>query len=126
MLIFLLALRLAQPDPVQTPGAVRPLSQTVVCTTRWGLDQRHVGVRMKREVLARYHIAWADRILYVFDHLIPRQLAGADLVKNIWPQPKAESKLKDVLENRLHRAVCAGTLSLADAQAQMRTWTPGG
>lgn len=120
---LLVALLIAVPDPRLTPGAVRPLSVSTICTTAWRRDYRHVTVKMRRAVFAAYHLAWADRGRYEVDHLIPRQLGGADVVANLWPQPKFEARrIKDPDETRAHKLVCAGTLSLAAAQAQMRAW----
>jgi hypothetical protein len=43
------------------------------------------------------------------DHLISRELGGADDVKNFWPQPYGthawNAVLKDRVENRLHKEV---------------------
>lgn len=123
LIAWLLAqLALAVPDASLTPGAVRPLSKTQVCSIKWGLDARHVTTAMKKHVAKAYGIAWERRGEFVFDHKIPRQLAGADVVANLWLQPRAEARAKDVIENRLHRQVCRGELTLSSAQAQMRRW----
>jgi len=119
-ILFLLAL--AVPDLQRTPGAVRPLTKIQVCSIRWGLDARHVPLSMKRRVAKAYGIPWTDHRAYVFDHFIPRELAGEDVDANIWPQPIGESRAKDIVENRLHRQVCAGTITLDEAQRQMRLW----
>ncbi len=74
---------------------------------------------------------------YELDHLVSLEIGGnPEDPKNLWMQPwenrgpdhlappgrGAESK--DVLENRLHREVCAGTIALADAQREIATdWT---
>lgn len=73
---------------------------------------------------------------YELDHLISLELGGNPVdPKNLWLEPwerrgqhlaasgtGAESK--DVVENRLHREVCAGTVSLTDAQHEIATdWT---
>jgi hypothetical protein len=67
-------------------------------------------------------VRWADRGRYEFDHLVPRELGGADDVRtcgrNRWP--KRASKI--IVRMRLHRAVCAGTITLTAAQAEMRAW----
>jgi len=61
------------------------------------------------------------------DHLISRELGGADDVKNLWPQPyrgRWNAHLKDRLENQLHKEVCAGRLKLGDAQKGIAAdWT---
>lgn len=118
MTLFLLLL-LALP-----PGAVRSLTHQQVCGIKWGLDVRHVTRKMRQEVAKRDGVSWSHRHRYVVDHLVPRQLAGADDLANLWMQPKRQAKKKDVVEMRLHKAVCAGQLSLTDAQERMRQWTP--
>lgn len=119
-MLILLLIALALPRPALTPGAARPLSAAVVCGTPWGADRRHVTQGMRRRVARAYGIDWAQRGRYEFDHLIPRELGGADTVENLWPQPWAEARLKDRQENRLHRAVCSGRISLAEAQRAIR------
>jgi hypothetical protein len=112
-------------NPILTPGVARPLTTAQVCSTKWGKDRRHVTERMKRHVFAAYGVPLTDRKRYEVDHLIPRELGGADDVLNLWPQSwtgAQNAHLKDRDENRLHRAVCAGTLTLAAAQTAMRTW----
>ena len=71
---------------------------------------------------AAYGVKWEDRALYEFDHLISRELAGADVEANIWPQAWLEpgsARRKDRLENRLHVLVCAGKVSLKAAQREI-------
>lgn len=122
MIHALLSLQLALPNLDVTPGIVRPLTTAQVCAVRWGLDQRHVTPRMKRLAFERYGIPVARRSAYVIDHWIPRELAGADHLLNLFPQPTAEAKLKDRTEHTLHRAVCAGTITLAAAQQAIVQW----
>lgn len=104
-----------------TPGAIRPLTTAQVCAIRWGVDVRHVTPAMKRHVFEAYRIPLSDRHLYVVDHLISREIAGADVVRNLWPQPIAEAKVKDRLENRLRALTCAGAITLEVAQQAIRT-----
>jgi len=129
--LLLLVLQLVtQPNPARTPGVLRdpPLTVQQICATKWGKDRRHVTEAMKVEVARRYGIARASikargkGPCCEIDHRIPRELGGADAVDNLQPQQWREAHLKDVDENRLHRAVCAGTITLADAQQQMRAW----
>ena len=120
---LLLALAVVR-NPTLTPGVVRPLSLAQVCGTRWGHDRRFVTRAMKQHVFAAYGIPWAQHAQYEVDHFEPRSLGGADVVANLWPQPWPEAHEKDRREVQLHRDVCAGRLSLAAAQAQMRAWHP--
>ena len=123
LLLAIVAIGPSAPDPALTPGVVRPLTTTAICTTQWGRDRRHVTETMKRQVARAYGVPWAKHRLYEFDHLIPRELGGADDVGNLWPQIlDPDARIKDREENRLHRAVCAGTIDLTTAQQQMRTW----
>lgn len=117
---LLLLAALVSLDPALTPGRVRFLSTSQVCSTQWGLDRRHVTTAMRKEVLRRYGVAWSDRGKYELDHLVPRELGGEDDIKNLWPQLWPEAKQKDRLENALHRQVCNGRLSLQQAQDEIR------
>jgi hypothetical protein len=71
---------------------------------------------------------------YELDHLIPLEIGGNPTdPRNLWMQPwerkgspalaaagqGAESK--DVVENRLHREVCNGTITLERAQGEIAT-----
>lgn len=57
------------------------------------------------------------------DHLISRELGGADEVANLWPQAYGSSPwnavLKDKLENRLNREMCGGHISLKQARTML-------
>ncbi len=123
------------PDPMLTPGAVREdLSVMEICATKWGKDKRAVTDSMKKQVFARYGLkgntckADAHGRHCEIDHLISRELGGADDVLNLWPQAYGtkpwNAGLKDRLENRLHKEVCAGSITLEDAQNEIRMdWT---
>ncbi len=68
---------------------------------------------------------------YELDHLISLELGGDPTdPHNLWLQPwerkgrkfastGSGAESKDLVENRLHREVCASTISLADAQKQI-------
>jgi hypothetical protein len=128
MLTALLLLQLASlPDPTLTPGAIRPLSKEQVCHTTWGTDRRFVTERMKKQVAAAYGLPWSEHSSREFDHVVPRSLGGADSTANLWPMCCREGNrivgpahAKDVLEVRLGRLVCAGKLSLSEAQEAIR------
>jgi len=105
------------PNPTLTPGVAAITDAKRICATKWGKDERHVTPKMKREVCAQYHARNCPGKGWEIDHLISRELGGADDVRNLWPQPAPSFHQKDVLENLLHRKVCAGEISLADAQA---------
>ncbi len=52
------------------------------------------------------------------DHLISLELGGNPVdARNLWPEPYPRAAAVDRIENELNRRVCAGSLSLAAAQA---------
>lgn len=127
IIIILLAMRSpaaaaprpVRPNPELTPGVTRSLTREQVCSIRWGADRRHVTIAMKRQVFEAYRIPWSAHSAYEVDHLISRELGGADDVDNLWPQAWTgahNARMKDRLENALHRKVCAGEMTLDFAQ----------
>ncbi len=116
-----------------TPGVARTdLSVAAICKTKWGKDARHVTDAMKAQVFKSYGLsgnsdpackpAPGSKQRCEIDHLVSRELGGADDVKNLWPQPYAgtwNAHLKDKLENRLHKEMCAGKITLQEAQSSL-------
>lgn len=140
LLLFAAGIAFAQlPDPRLTPGVARTdLTTAEVCATKWGRDARHVTDAMKAQVFAAYGFSGNDdprcdppkplpgqkpsEQRCEMDHLISRELAGADVIENLWPQlyhGPWNAHLKDRLENRLHAEVCAGRLALRRAQRML-------
>jgi hypothetical protein len=133
LLVTLPARGASLPNPRLTPGlADNRATVAKVCGTRWGKSRRHVTAAMRRQVFAAYGMT-GNRDTQCqpkgceLDHLISRELGGADDVRNLWPEPKSgawNAQMKDRLENRLMREVCHGGLSLEDAQRAISTdWT---
>jgi hypothetical protein len=120
----------AEPKPAITPGALNPQVtqaniRSTICVpgyTRGIRPPERYTEGLKREGVRAY--GYADRRLrdYEEDHLISLELGGSpDSPRNLWPEPHHVigswgSYAKDRLENRLHRLVCRGRLSLAQAQ----------
>lgn len=116
------------PDLKLTPGVARPeLTKDQICTTKWGKDQRAVTAAMKRRVFDEYGYPKGNkdpRCACEIDHLISRELGGADDVKNLWVQSYSgawNARMKDRLENKLHVEMCAGKITLEDARAEIVT-----
>ena len=58
------------------------------------------------------------------DHLISRDLGGADTLENLWPEPYTQhpgAHEKDWLETELNKEVCSGKITLKDAQEEIKT-----
>jgi hypothetical protein len=116
-----------RPDSVMTPGAVLDVSDTDVCTPGYSKRVRHVTSDTKRAVYAEYGITGHEPGAYEIDHLISLEIGGSNSIKNLWPESHLtepwNAQVKDKLENRLHRLVCAGAISLKEAQdAIARDW----
>jgi hypothetical protein len=120
------------PDLNKTPGKYRSnLSKEKICLIKWGKDERHVSDAMKQQAFDLYgysgyddpHCVPAGRRTCEIDHLISRELGGADVVENLWPQAYGTSPwnavLKDKLENRLHKEMCAGNITLKEARSML-------
>jgi hypothetical protein len=128
------------PDDQATPGEIALTDVKKICSTKWGSDERAVTDKMKAEVYAAYgtapkvgtcklvaHKGKNGKIVKKgceVDHRISRELGGADSIKNLWPQPYLTpddpgAYQKDKLENWLHVQVCAGKMTLPQAQAKL-------
>jgi hypothetical protein len=96
----------------------------VVCqhSTR---ERRRVSSAVHRQAFTEYGISYPQpHGSYEVDHLIPLELGGDNVIANLWPEaaePVPGFHEKDKVENYLHRQVCSGALSLADAQRQIAT-----
>lgn len=122
IVLFVAAARAQMAVPRQdlTPGLARQMTAQQTCAVKWGRDARHVSTATKKKVCLAYGISTGcPGKDWELDHLISREIAGADDPKNLWPQPIAEARQKDRLENALHRDVCAGKITLAEAQREI-------
>lgn len=113
-------------DLTSTPGATLDVSLEELCTPGYTQGVRNVSVTTKKQVCTAYGVtaAHCNGKEYEIDHLISLELGGSNSAKNLWPQPyqpKPGAREKDRLENWLHKEVCDGTISLADAQKQIAT-----
>lgn len=117
------------PDPTTTPGATNPdvtqdnIHQTI-CVSGWTKTIRPPAsytTALKRSQLP----PGANLRLYEEDHLISLEIGGHPTdPHNLWPQlwdGQWGAHKKDSVENALKRLVCAGTLSLDEAQTAIRT-----
>ena len=115
---------IAFPDPTLTPGAIRTTDAIAICST--GTSQfRHWSRERSDLIFERYHIARQDRMAYTLDHLIPLEIGGADVIENLWPEPRRslagewDDMRKDQLERWLNILVCSGQLDAHEAQREI-------
>jgi hypothetical protein len=131
------------PDPAVTPGVVNPdITQTnigqTICNPNWSTKTIRPPVsytnNLKRQQLADLKRKDQTPSHYEEDHFISLELGGHPRdPKNLWPEmwgtpatPLTSrgpfpshlvgAKSKDAVENALHKEVCAGTLTLDEAQ----------
>jgi hypothetical protein len=120
------------PDPQRTPGAVNPdIRQANIalnlCNPNWSTDSIRPPSTYTTALKIKQMAAWglpgttAD---YEEDHLISLELGGNPTSEwNLWPEsyePTPGARQKDTVENRLHREVCAGVVTLRQAQDIVR------
>lgn len=111
----------ALPNLKFTPGeAFAGVTAAEVCTSGWASSHRNVASAQYREVYAEYGIPYPEPSgTYELDHLIPLELGGDNANANLWPEaaaPPPGFHQKDLLEDALHTLVCAGSMSLGEAQ----------
>lgn len=117
------------PDSLRTPGEVnKNINQDnidmTICHKGWSTKNirptSSYTTKLKKHQLAEWHYKNKKTGDYEEDHLISLEIGGAPSdPKNLWPQPyKGEwgARTKDKLEDRLHKLVCDGTITLHEAQ----------
>lgn len=112
-------------DKECTPGDILPnVTKEEICKSGYTSTVRNVPQSVKEDVYAAYGITSHQPGQYEVDHLVSLELGGSNDISNLWPQP-AEPKPgcheKDVVENHLHDQVCAGAMSLEQAQIKIST-----
>ena len=112
------------PDPACTPGATfTGATVSQVCTPGYSRSVRNVPESLKQNVYAEYGIEGHTPGSYEVDHLVSLELGGSNSAANLWPEISPGYHEKDGIENRLHDAVCAGSVSLRAAQHEIaRDW----
>lgn len=121
------------PNPWLNPGALNPavtqenIHQTVCIvgyTATIRPPEKYTYLLKKQQIRA---YGYLDRRLrqYEEDHIVALSIGGHPTdPRNLWPQPRNtvwNAKKKDALESKLHRMVCRGEITLAEAQRAMAT-----
>ena len=124
------------PNPQFTPGATNPdvtqanIHQTI-CVADWTSTVRPPADytdNLKKEGITQYGYSDPKLTDYEEDHFIPLEIGGNPKdPKNLWPEPyytKVAKKTmgahqKDKVEDLLKQQVCAGTITLQQAQQEI-------
>lgn len=122
------------PNPILTPGSINPnitqanIGQNI-CNKNWSTKSirppSSYTTALKIKQIQQYGFADTKTADFEEDHLISLELGGNPTdPKNLWPElylPKPGAREKDHLENYLHAQVCAGKMTLAEAQKAIST-----
>lgn len=106
------------PDARCTPGAILDVTAKDICVSGYTAKVRNVPQSLKRKVFAEYGVT-KDFGTYEVDHLISLELGGSNDIKNLWPEAYLNpegARVKDQVENFLHRQICLGNIDLKTAQ----------
>jgi hypothetical protein len=107
-----------------TPGVVNPAVtqatiRATICKHGWTRTVRppvSYTNALKLRQLAQYGLRGPPSA-FQEDHLISLELGGNPTdPRNLWPEPYPRAAAVDQIENELNARVCAGSLTLAEAQ----------
>jgi hypothetical protein len=111
-------------DITRTPGVLNPdvtqaTIDTTICKHGWTKTIRpptSYTNELKRKQMREYGVGGALSG-YQEDHLISLELGGDPTdPRNLWPEPYPRASEVDSMENELNAKVCAGQISLEQAQ----------
>jgi hypothetical protein len=109
-----------------TPGVLNPdvtqaTIRSTVCRPGWTRTVRppvSYTNALKARGLRQYGLRGPPSA-FQEDHMISLELGGNPTdARNLWPEPYPRASAVDKLENELNHRVCAGSLSLAQAQRE--------
>ena len=111
-------------DIARTPGVLNPdVTQanvdSTICVHGWTKTIRpptSYTNDLKKRQMREYRVG-GSLSDYQEDHLISLELGGDPVdPRNLWPEPYPRAAAVDRIENDLNHRVCAGSLTLVDAQ----------
>jgi hypothetical protein len=105
---------------------------STICVSGWTATVRPSSsftTALKIKQIVQYGYSDTKTSSYEEDHLIPLELGGAPAdARNLWPEPytvtladgrSTGARTKDPFETKLKSQVCAGTITLAQAQGEI-------
>lgn len=109
------------------PNVTQATIRTTICVSGWTATVRppasYTTALKLQQLKARHMPETAAQVEE--DHMVALELGGSPTdPNNLWPEPRvgahASAGAKDLAENRLKREVCAGTITLAEAQLEIK------
>ena len=114
------------PNNYKTPGATVKASNAQICSADFASKAKPIAGWQQNEALERYGVR-PEGFSGDLDHLIPVSLGGSNDPDNLWPfhaQGEFTLDAKNALAAKLRDMVCAGKVSLKEAQdAFKKDWT---
>ncbi len=113
----------SRPDLRLTPGAIATSDTAAVCLQRRRLGPPEISPASRAAVYREYGDTTSARQHdYRMDYLVPLNLGGAPVTANLWPAAIRGVGFyqKDQLDHIMHELVCQRSLTLAQAQRQVR------
>lgn len=115
---------------VINPAVTQSNIKSTICVSGWTATIRPpvtYTTALKIKQMKQWNLSGATSA-YEEDHLISLELGGNPTdPNNLWPQPYTTTpsdygaKTKDSVENFLHKQICTGTITLAQAQKEIAT-----
>ncbi len=118
------------------PNITQATISKTICNKNWSTSSIRPPVSYTNNIKSQYlsDIKWGYKDMnmgdYELDHVISLELGGNPTdIKNLWPEPYSNTvggvdygaRAKDKVEGYLHRQVCAGKMSLTEAQKEIST-----
>ena len=110
------------PDPRCTPGSYDPrMTKARICAPGYSTaSYRPPSSQTDRAKWNVVEPAYGQHnVQGELDHLVPLELGGSNDMCNFWVEAGKIPNPKDAVENRLHREVCSGKISLHTAQVDI-------
>lgn len=113
------------PDLKCTPGAADPRVtqaniQSTICVKGYTATVRPpVSVTGPEKLQSQKDYGYTSNVAGEYDHLTPLELGGSSDTKNLWFEAGKIPNPKDQVENRLHKEVCSGQITLQTAQSEI-------
>jgi hypothetical protein len=116
------------PDRRCSPGAYSTgLTKAVICSPHFDTGMVRRLPRSKKYAVEREYglPPGLFRDALQIDHIVPLRLGGSNSIANLFPEEYVFAdhspgyRVKDRLDTRLHRLVCAGRISLRTAQRRI-------
>jgi hypothetical protein len=113
------------PNSDKTPGDIAKLKTGQVCAPDFAASVKPVSRRARTHALERYGIR-PETFSSELEHVVPLSLGGSNSPDNFYPfHPSGAFTLdaKQTLAAKLRDLVCAGNMSLKEAQNARKEWT---